>query len=77
MNIFITGFLQVFFVAINTYFLSKEYFAGAFVVSFLISFTWSYNVKKVAFGKKSHRIIYSLGASFGCITGLFISRFFI
>jgi len=69
----LTGFVQVFFVAINTYFLSKIFYLGVFLCGFMISFIWSWNVKKVAFGTFSDRITYSLGAAFGSLIGLYVS----
>lgn len=71
-QLFLTGFLQVFFVAINTYFITKQNYIGVLIVSFLISFIWSFNVKKVAFGSLKDRVIYSLGASIGGFSGLLI-----
>ena len=47
LKLFTTGFIQVFFVAVNTYFLSKSFFIGVFICGFMISFIWSWNVKKV------------------------------
>jgi len=46
MKLFLTGFTQVFFVAINTYFLSKGFYLGVFICGFIISLIWSWNVKK-------------------------------
>lgn len=74
MRLFITGFLQVFFVAVNTYFISKSRFELVFICSFLISFIWSFNVKKVAFGSQADRFIYSFGAAFGGLMGLIIAK---
>lgn len=74
MKLFSTGFLQVFFVAINTYLITKEYYVGVLIVSFLISFIWSFNVKRVAFGTMRDRLIYSLGASIGGLTGLITGK---
>ena len=74
MKLFITGFAQVFFVAINTLFLSRIFYLGVLVCGFTISFIWSYNVKKVVFGTIRERLIYSTGASFGGVLGLFISQ---
>lgn len=71
-QLFFTGFLQVFFVVINTYFITKQYHVGMVITSFLISFIWSFNVRKVAFGGMKDRIAYSLGASIGGLIGLFI-----
>ena len=73
LKLFITGFVQVFFVAINTYFLSKIFYLGVFLCAFMISLIWSWNVKKVAFGTTSDRLIYALGAAFGSTVGLLVS----
>ena len=75
MNLFYTGFLQVFFVALNTYLITQRNFIGVLIVSFIISLIWSFNVKKVAFGPIKDRVIYSLGASIGGVSGLFIGGF--
>ncbi len=68
--LFITGFVQVFFVAVNTHFLANGFFVGVFVTSFMISIIWSHNVKKVAFGDILDRLTYSSGAAFGALAGL-------
>jgi len=75
MKLFLTGFMQVFFVAINTYFLSKGFYAGVFVCGFIISLIWSWNVKKIAFGSTKDRIYYSLGAGYGSLLGLIVSKY--
>lgn len=72
-QLIITGFLQVFFVSVNTYFLAKENYAGVIIASFMISFIWTLNVKKVAFGNWNDRIIYSLSAMGGSLFGLWFS----
>lgn len=74
LKLFFTGMVQVFFVAINTYFLSKEIFLAVFLTSFMISLIWSYNVKKVVFGTPISRISYALGAATGSIIGLWSSK---
>jgi len=71
-SLFITGFSQVSLVALNTLLLAKQVIIGVVIVSFLISFIWSFNVKKVAFGSMRDRLVYSAGASVGGLTGLFI-----
>jgi len=75
MKLFITGFIQVFFVAVNTYFISKAIYGGVFICGFLISFIWTWNVKKIAFGTIKDRLYYSLGAAFGSLIGLVVSVF--
>lgn len=74
MKLFLTGFIQVYFVAVNTYFISKGYLVGVFTCGFLISWVWSYNVKKVAFGNRLDRLIYSLGAAFGALIGTLTAK---
>lgn len=74
MKIFITGFLQVFFVAINTYFISNEFYLGVLACGFIISFIWSWNVKKIVFGTMQDRLYYSSGAAIGAVSGLYISK---
>lgn len=74
MKLFITGFVQVFFVAINTYFISKSFYAGIAICGFMISIVWSWNVKRIAFGSNKDRIIYASGAALGSLAGAFISK---
>lgn len=76
LKLFITGFIQVVLVVINTYQVSHEKYTGVFFVGFLISFVWSFNVKKIAFGDLNDRFIYSLGAGIGAISGLVLSKLY-
>jgi len=39
-KLFLTGFLQVFFVAINTYFIFQEFYVGVFLCGWIISLIW-------------------------------------
>lgn len=75
MKLFTTGFLQVFFVAVNTYFISKGFAPGVLVCGFLISWIWSLNVKKISIGGTNERIVYAIGAGFGSLAGMFCSKF--
>ena len=77
MKLFLTGFLQVFFVACNTYFISKSFYIGVFICGLIISLIWSWNVKKIVFGSLKDRIYYAFGAGFGSLFGLIISKFII
>lgn len=76
-SLFATGFLQVFFVSVNTYFLAKEIYLGVFFAAFMISMIWSYNVSKVVFGKLGDRLTYALGATSGSLFGLWSSSFLV
>jgi len=77
MKLFTAGFLQVFFVAVNTFFISKEYYVGVFICGFVISMIWSWNVKKIAFGTNKERFIYAFGAGLGSLFGLISSVIFL
>lgn len=69
-----TGFLQVIFVAMNTIFIARGVLAAMVATSFCISFLWSGNVKRIAFGDMVDRYTYAFGACIGCGTGALIAR---
>jgi hypothetical protein len=73
-SLFATGAVQVYFVAINTYFLSREFYLGVTFAAFMISMIWSHNIKKIAFGTTMDRVLYSLGATLGSLAGLATSK---
>ena len=72
LTLYLTGFVQVFFVSINTIFLAKNNYLGVTFAAFMISLIWSYNVKKVVFGTIADRIIYAVGATSGSLAGLYL-----
>lgn len=72
MKLLLTGFLQVLLVAVNTVLLARANYIGVTAVSFLISFVWSWNVRKVAFGGMTDRVLYSTGAALGGLSGLYL-----
>jgi hypothetical protein len=74
-SLFSTGFIQVYFVAVNTYFIANEMYLGVLIAAFMISLIWSFNVKKVAFGSTTDRVVYALGATCGSLVGLWSSSF--
>jgi hypothetical protein len=74
-QLFITGFLQVLFVAINTFFIGQSFYFGVFICGFTISIIWSWNVKKIAFGSINDRLTYAIGAAFGSLLGLILAKF--
>ena len=71
--LFFTGYTQVYFVSLNTYFLAKEIYLGVVFSAFIISMIWSFNIKKIAFGSTKDRVIYAIGATLGSLIGLFTS----
>lgn len=73
MKLFLTAFLQVLFVSANTYFLSQVNWIGVAICGYSISWLWAGNVRKVSIGSKADRLIYSIGAMLGGLTGLFLA----
>lgn len=71
--LFFTGFLQVSLVSAQTFFIASRCIIGIVVCGFAISFVWTINVKRVAFGGWIDRIIYASGASSGAIVGFILA----
>lgn len=76
-KIFLQSFFQIGLVAINTMLISRGFYMGIFIVSFLISLLWAFNVSKVAISTIRQKIIYALGAGCGAIIGLIVITFFL
>lgn len=74
MKLFLTAFLQVMCINANIYFIAKGFWIGIIVFGFLISFIWSYNVKRISISEMKERILYSSGASLGGVLGVLISH---
>ena len=72
--LFLRGWLQVFLVSIQTWFIANQYYLGVLIGGFGISFVWSLNVKSIAFGEWKERIVYSTGAMIGAVSGLYIGN---
>lgn len=72
-----TGFVQVFFVSVNTYMVARGLYVGVYAASFVISLVWSLNVRRVAFGDWWDRIAYATGAALGAVSGLASSKFIV
>ena len=72
---FLLAYTQVLFVSLNTIFLAKNNPSMVFICAFLISYIWTHNVKKIAFGNELDKLIYALGAALGSLSGLIISHY--
>jgi hypothetical protein len=72
---FLLAYTQVLFVSLNTIFLAKNNPSMVFICAFLISYIWTHNVKKIAFGNEWDKLIYALGAALGSLSGLIISNY--
>lgn len=73
-QLFITGLLQVTFVAMNVIFISHKMIIPMLVTGFMISLVWTLNVKRIAFGGWTDRLTYSFGAMCGTGLGFLISN---
>ena len=71
--LFITAVCQVTFVAMNVQFISSHKIIPMLLTGFMISFIWTLNVKRVAFGGWTDRFIYATGAMIGTGLGYLIS----
>lgn len=72
-KVFLTSFMQIGLVAINTIFLMERNYLAVFIVSFFISLLWAFNVAKVSVSTLQLKLIYALGAGCGAVTGLLIT----
>jgi hypothetical protein len=68
------GWLQVFCVSVQTWFLAQNFYPGVAVGGFMISFVWTLNVRSMAIGGWSERIVYSTGAMAGALSGLWVGN---
>lgn len=74
MKTFFTSFFQIGFVAINTFFITQMNWIGIFITSFMISLLWCFNVAKISLSSTKYKLIYSLGAGCGAISGLYLIK---
>lgn len=73
-SLFITALLQVTCVAMNVVFIANNKIILLLITGFLISFIWSFNVKKIAFGSIVDRTTYATGAMVGTYIGYLLSH---
>ena len=77
MKTFLTSFFQVGLVAINTLLIARGLFLGVFIVSFIISLLWTFNVSKIAISTINQKLTYALGAGCGAVVGLYLVKLII
>lgn len=75
--LFLTAFLQVTFVAMSSVSIIHGQLIMIGITGFAISYIWTLNVKKVAFGNHRDRFIYAFGAMLGTYFGYFLSSYLI
>ena len=64
------GFLQVYLVVLNTYFISKENYLFVGILSFGISYLWTGNIKRISISNNFESVVYSIGATLAGLLGL-------
>lgn len=69
------GFLQTFLVAISSWLIAHDYVWMLLPVSFSISLTWTFNIKRVAFEGIKSQLTYAGGAAVGTIVGVLLVRY--
>lgn len=74
LQLFGTAFLQVTFVAMSSVSIIHGHLLMIGVTGFAISYIWTLNVKRVAFGTNRDRFIYATGAMCGTYFGYFLSH---
>jgi len=67
------GFIQLSFVAANTFFIAKINYPMIFVSAIFTNLLFSYAVKVLAFSCWKNKIAYSIGCSLGCVTGTYLA----
>lgn len=77
MKTFLTSFFQVGLVATNTLLIARGLFLGVFIVSFMISLLWAFNVSKIAISTINQKLTYAFGAGCGAVVGLFLVKLII
>jgi hypothetical protein len=75
MKLFFRAYLQTAMVSISTIMISKEILVGVFLVGFTLSLLWTFNISTLAFSTTKQKLIYSLGAGLGSMSGVLIFNF--
>lgn len=74
MRLFFTSFGVVFGKALFVAAIAYEMYVFAIIVSFFLSFSWTFNVKDISKGGMRERLIYSFGAVVGAMAGIFFAK---
>lgn len=74
LHLFTTAFVQVFLVSANTYWIANLFWPGIAIAGFGISYLWTANVRRVAAGTQSERLVYATGAMLGGLAGVMLSQ---
>lgn len=72
-HLFLTAYLQVGLVVLNTRLIADGNIPAAVAATFALNYLWTGNVKKVALGSVTDRLIYCAGASVGALCVMIIT----
>ena len=70
LKLFLSAMLQIFLVSTNTYLVANGFMISAGIIGFLLSWVWSWNIKRIAISSNTERFIYCLGAGMGTTLGV-------
>ena len=76
MRTFFQSFFQIGLVSISTVLITQHLYYGIFVVAFLISLLWTFNVSRIAVSTIKQKLTYSFGAETGAVCGVLITQLF-
>lgn len=71
-GLFLMAFVQVFLISCQTYFIAKKTWIGIAVFSFSLNYVWCANVTAVHASTQKERLVYSSGAMFGAVIGVWL-----
>ena len=74
LKLFLGGYTLILCVSINTWQIANQKWLGAIVVQMILSMVWSGNVKNIVVGTIPQRLIYAVGTTLGCVSGIFITK---
>jgi putative effector of murein hydrolase LrgA (UPF0299 family) len=74
-RLILTTYFQILFVNANAYFVANNMPMLIIPACFAISYLWTLNVKKIAFGGIWDRVIYATSASLGGVSGYYLSSY--
>lgn len=74
LKLFLTAVTQVMLVSMNVVFISHSFIVLMLLTGFGISWTWSYNIKRIAISTNYERLIYASGASTGTGLGYYLAK---
>lgn len=67
------GLIYVGLQAANVAQIARHHYVGAFVVGYLISQLWAWNVKSIAKRSGWGGTVYAVGAAFGTVAGMWLA----